>query len=193
MLLEAHTEKEINAKIEAEASHETRTVSTFSSRLCMLVQAVAEGFLHSPVDTLKLGVPTLLYSCQNGLVYFAIDLLPVSLFQITQQTKIITTAALSSVILKRSYVSAQWVAIIAFSIGAALCTLATLSQPHKSENEQENIIEGISILLVSKLCIFTCNSERQAACGAFASQAGQAGHRPTARVWPVCAQGHWIC
>lgn len=81
----------------------------------------------APKDALKLTVPAGLYFIQNSLVYYSISLVPVPLFQITQQTKLVTTAILSVVFLKRSYNCVQWCSFLSLCIGAAICVLSMSS------------------------------------------------------------------
>ena len=91
------------------------------------IQSFRVHLLENPKDALKLTVPAGLYLMQNSLVYYSISLVPVPLFQITQQTKLVTTAILSVVFLKRSYNCVQWCSVLSLCIGAAICILSMSS------------------------------------------------------------------
>ncbi|KAJ3389446.1 hypothetical protein HDU92_001020 [Lobulomyces angularis] len=71
-------------------------------------------------DSLKLMVPTVLYLLQNNLQYYAVSKLDPTLFQITYQIKIFTTAFFSMLILKKKLNFNQIVALIVLMIGVVL-------------------------------------------------------------------------
>lgn len=74
-------------------------------------------------DSWKLSIPALLYTLQNSLQYLAISNLDAPTFQITYQTKFLTTAIFSILLLKRSLSFRKWVSLLALTVGVAMVQL----------------------------------------------------------------------
>jgi UDP-sugar transporter A1/2/3 len=91
--------------------------------------------IFSP-DSWKLSIPAILYVIQNSLQFVAISNLPVATFQVTYQMKILTTAAFSVILLRKSLSPTKWMALcfLAFGVGIVQIQTTASSSPHTSIN-----------------------------------------------------------
>mmetsp|Transcript_8721 Transcript_8721/g.20005 ORF Transcript_8721/g.20005 Transcript_8721/m.20005 type:complete len:370 (+) Transcript_8721:125-1234(+) len=80
-------------------------------------------FTRSPVELLKVLVPSLLYTLQNNLLFVALSHLSGAVYQVTYQLKILTTAILSVIILGKALGPTKWAALVTLTAGVALIQL----------------------------------------------------------------------
>lgn len=87
-------------------------------------------------DSWKLSIPAILYVIQNSLQFVAISNLPVATFQVTYQMKILTTAAFSVVLLRKSLSPTKWMALCFLALGVGIVQIqsTSASTPHKPVN-----------------------------------------------------------
>ncbi|XP_062854860.1 UDP-galactose translocator [Trichomycterus rosablanca] len=88
-------------------------------------------------DTLKLAVPSLIYTLQNNLQYVAISNLPAATFQVTYQLKILTTALFSVLMLRKTLSRMQWVSLLLLFLG-----VATVQVQQDSSKKTEAIVSS---------------------------------------------------
>jgi UDP-sugar transporter A1/2/3 len=80
--------------------------------------------IGSPMDTLRVSVPALLYTVQNNLIYIALAQLEVVVFQVLYQAKLLLTAVLSVYLLKRRVGFMQWAALMLLTVGVIFVELS---------------------------------------------------------------------
>eukprot|EP00811_Abedinium_folium_P035667 NODE_8441_length_1495_cov_7.983187.p1 GENE.NODE_8441_length_1495_cov_7.983187~~NODE_8441_length_1495_cov_7.983187.p1 ORF type:complete len:358 (-),score=63.52 NODE_8441_length_1495_cov_7.983187:239-1312(-) len=90
------------------------------SRAAALVHT---SMIKRPKDLLRVCVPSLLYIVQNNLLFVSLSNLSAASYQVTYQLKILSTAVLSVLILKRSLEPTKWVALVALTAGVSLIQL----------------------------------------------------------------------
>lgn len=74
-------------------------------------------------DSWKIAIPAGLYTLANSLQYVAISNLDAATFHVTYQVKIMVTAVLSVVMLKKSINFRQWLSLILLMIGVAIVSM----------------------------------------------------------------------
>lgn len=95
-----------------------------SGGIIKLFEALRDYIIKQPIDTLKVGVPSLLYVIQNNLLYLSASHLDAATYQVTYQLKIFTTAIFSVLILKKQLIVTQWLSLVSLIGGIVLVQLA---------------------------------------------------------------------
>lgn len=119
------------------------------------VSHLREEILDKPWETLKLAVPSGLYTIQNNLLYVALSNLDAATYQVTYQLKILTTAMFSVCMLHKKLGILKWVSLVLLMIGV------TLVQLHSDEGESSTSKElSLSGQFVGLLAVLTacCSS-----------------------------------
>ncbi|KAL3093215.1 hypothetical protein niasHT_022665 [Heterodera trifolii] len=93
--------------------------------LCKFFKILYHHFGPNCLDTLKVGVPAVIYLVQNLLIFLAIENLETGTYMVTYQLKILTTAFFAVLILKRKLSITQWVALFILVAGVALVQYCT--------------------------------------------------------------------
>lgn len=103
-------------------------------------------------DTLKLAVPSLIYTLQNNLQYVAISNLPAATFQVTYQLKILTTALFSVLMLRKSLSRVQWFSLLLLFTGVAVVQVQQEGNKEtSSSNSGQNYMMGLVAVVISCL------------------------------------------
>jgi UDP-sugar transporter A1/2/3 len=108
------------------------------------VGAIREFVVQSPLEMLKLTVPSILYTVQNNLLYVALKNLDAATYQVCYQCKILTTAVFSVAMLGKSLNKKKWFALVLLTIGVGL-TQINPSAKKSSDGEGSPFIGFIAV------------------------------------------------
>lgn len=118
-----------------------------------LVESIRHNIIDRPMDALKIMIPALLYLVQNTLLYVALANLTAPMFQVTYQTKLVTTAIVSVIMLNRKYSPQQWVCLVALSFGVAIVVLDSKKDDDSSKADESEQSMFVGLLAVSVACV----------------------------------------
>jgi solute carrier family 35 (UDP-sugar transporter), member A1/2/3 len=111
-----------------------------------LYNNLRDELLAQPMELVKLSVPSLLYTVQNNLLYYALSHLDAATFQVGYQVKILTTAVFSVFMLGKRLSYMQWISLIILTIGVSMAQLSTAG----SDSTKANTTSGfIAVLLAA--------------------------------------------
>ncbi|XP_013926065.1 PREDICTED: UDP-N-acetylglucosamine transporter isoform X4 [Thamnophis sirtalis] len=84
-----------------------------------LNRVLHDEILNKPMETLKLAIPSGIYTLQNNLLYVALSNLDAATYQVTYQLKILTTALFSVSMLNKKLGVYQWLSLVILMAGVA--------------------------------------------------------------------------
>ncbi|KAF6075006.1 hypothetical protein HJG60_009408 [Phyllostomus discolor] len=84
-----------------------------------LNRTLRDEILNKPMETLKLAIPSGIYTLQNNLLYVALSNLDAATYQVTYQLKILTTALFSVSMLSKKLGVYQWLSLVILMTGVA--------------------------------------------------------------------------
>ncbi|XP_066536875.1 solute carrier family 35 member A3b [Hoplias malabaricus] len=117
-----------------------------------LNRALKEEIINKPLDTLKLAVPSGIYTLQNNLLYIALSNLDAATYQVTYQLKILTTALFSVSMLSKKLGCYQWLSLLILMLGVALVQWPSGSQYDLSKKELTTGSQFAGLLAVLVAC-----------------------------------------
>ena len=124
--------------------------------LSLLLEAIDGNLLSKlrthvwqrPKETLQLAPPALLFFASNTFRYVAQGNLQVPVFQVIVQSRLITTAWWSVLLLQRSYVRKQWICLVTTTLGLVIVVLGEAKgRQTQPQNKYENLSIGVPSLL----------------------------------------------
>jgi solute carrier family 35 (UDP-sugar transporter), member A1/2/3 len=121
----------------------------------MTMKTLSREIWDKPRDTLKLGIPAVLYFIQNVCLQLASANLPAAVFQVTYQGKSLIVAMCSVLLLSKKLKRIQWMAIGLMGSGLAIVQLARSKESKQSTmaNKDEQLIAwGILYTVIAALC-----------------------------------------
>ena len=120
-----------------------------------LVSELRVHVLQSPLEILKLTVPSALYTVQNNLLYLALTNLDAATYQVCYQLKILTTALFSAVMLQRKFSASKWASLVLLTAGVAVVQISgsgdqhTSAQGDEAEGNQNRVVGLMAVLFAA--------------------------------------------
>ncbi|KAL3943384.1 MAG: hypothetical protein SGBAC_002550 [Bacillariaceae sp.] len=111
-----------------------------------LLTELSVHVIGSPMEMLKLSVPSFLYCVQNNLLYLALTNLDAATYQVCYQLKILTTAVFSAILLQRKFSMKKWAALILLTIGVSIVQVSGSASESNSEESQKRFLGLIAVL-----------------------------------------------
>ncbi|XP_012672927.1 solute carrier family 35 member A3b [Clupea harengus] len=123
--------------------------NTFSLRA--LNHVLREEIVNKPTETLKLAIPSAIYTFQNNLLYVALSHLDAATYQVTYQLKILTTALFSVSMLGRRLGTYQWLSLLVLMAGIALVQwpVEVPQTPEQTEPSAGSQLVGVLAVLAA--------------------------------------------
>ena len=122
---------------------------TESFSLSDLKTTLMQQIVHNRMDSLKTGIPAVLFTVQTNLVYLAISNLDAAVFQVTFQIKILTTAIFTVILLNRSLRGLQWVALFILCTGISIIQIQNVKSSSNSSDKNKNPLFGLFCVIMA--------------------------------------------
>ncbi|KAL2089493.1 hypothetical protein ACEWY4_014181 [Coilia grayii] len=120
-----------------------------------LNSVLRQEIAQKPVETLKLAIPSGIYTLQNNLLYVALSNLDAATYQVTYQLKILTTALFSVSMLGRRLGVYQWLSLLILMGGV---TLVQWPSDSPASPETEQLTTGSQLVGLVAVLVACCSS-----------------------------------
>ncbi|XP_040206012.1 CMP-sialic acid transporter [Rana temporaria] len=115
-----------------------------------LISSLKENVLESPMEMMKLAIPSLVYALQNNMAFLALSNLDAAVYQVTYQLKIPCTALCTVLMLNRTLSKLQWLSVFILCGGVTLVQYGP-GETTKVQIEQNHML-GFAAVAVAVLC-----------------------------------------
>ncbi|XP_068098742.1 UDP-N-acetylglucosamine transporter isoform X3 [Hyperolius riggenbachi] len=114
-----------------------------------LNRVLHDEIIYKPLETLKLAIPSGIYTLQNNLLYVALSNLDAATYQVTYQLKILTTALFSVSMLQKRLTKYQWTSLLILMAGVTLVQWPTdePSTPSKDLSAGSGFVGLMAVLI----------------------------------------------
>ena len=82
--------------------------------------------IEKPKDLLKISLPGALFTVQNNLTFVALSFMDAASFQVMSQLKILTTAAMSVIMLQTKLDKYKWISLFMLMLGVSVIEVALI-------------------------------------------------------------------
>jgi len=120
------------------------------------IKTIYDKVIRNSKDTIKTGVPALLYTVQNNFLLHAISHLDAATFQVTFQLKIFTTAIFTIMMLPRQLNLVQWFALFLLFFGVSLVQVENMT----ATTQKPDVDAALGLLYVISACKLITNIEK---------------------------------
>ncbi|XP_043377054.1 UDP-N-acetylglucosamine transporter isoform X2 [Chelonia mydas] len=114
-----------------------------------LNRVLHDEIINKPMETLKLAIPSGIYTLQNNLLYVALSNLDAATYQVTYQLKILTTALFSVSMLSKKLGVYQWLSLVILMTGVAFVQWPSDSQSTTKELSAGSQFVGLIAVLIA--------------------------------------------
>nr|XP_057929697.1 solute carrier family 35 member A3a [Doryrhamphus excisus]XP_057929699.1 solute carrier family 35 member A3a [Doryrhamphus excisus] len=121
-----------------------------------LNSVLRQEIAYKPIETLKLAIPSGIYTLQNNLLYIALSNLDAATYQVTYQLKILTTALFSVSMLGRRLGVYQWLSLLILMAGVALVQWP--SESSLGPEKEAAVSSGSQFVGVAAVLVACCSS-----------------------------------
>ncbi|KFP79944.1 UDP-N-acetylglucosamine transporter, partial [Acanthisitta chloris] len=116
-----------------------------------LNRVLHDEILNKPMETLKLAIPSGIYTLQNNLLYVALSNLDAATYQVTYQLKILTTALFSVSMLSKKLGVYQWLSLVILMTGVAFVQWPSDSQATPAKEHSACFSSGFAGVYFEKI------------------------------------------
>ncbi|GAB5369322.1 hypothetical protein AAMO2058_001395100 [Amorphochlora amoebiformis] len=113
------------------------------------LHSIVREALDTPITTLNLAIPAILYFIMNNSIQHAAAYLPAAVFQVVYQVKILVVALMSVLLLNKRLEAFKWTSIFSLAFGVALVQYSQAPDKHSTS---DNVLFGLFYALLAAVC-----------------------------------------